>query len=106
MILYLVRHDRSVLKAKPLQGFHVGPVAPDNARPDLPTSPHAMLRAIRSPGLKYGEDTLLDYNKAPPAVAPPPNLWELDEDTRNEVQYLKASGRQFRHPCSQIYYLV
>ncbi|BBN03135.1 hypothetical protein MPTK1_2g21020 [Marchantia polymorpha subsp. ruderalis] len=67
------------------EGFHVGPVAPDNARPDLPTSPHAMLRAIRSPGLKYGEDTLLDYNKAPPAVAPPPNLWELDEDTRNEA---------------------
>ncbi|KAL2644756.1 hypothetical protein R1flu_012343 [Riccia fluitans] len=67
------------------EGFHVGPVAPDDARPDLPPSPHAMVRALRSPELRYGDDTLLDYNKSPPIKAAPPDLWDLDLEERNEA---------------------
>ncbi|KAL3687157.1 hypothetical protein R1sor_013466 [Riccia sorocarpa] len=67
------------------EGFHVGPVAPDDARPDFPPSPHAMVRALRSPELRYEDDTVLDYEKSPPIKAAPPDLWDLDQEERNEA---------------------
>ncbi|CAM6104068.1 unnamed protein product [Calypogeia fissa] len=67
------------------EGFHVGHIAPDDARPDRPDSPQAVIRTSRSPGIKYGEDCLLDYKKSPTSQDPPLLLWDLAQDSRNEA---------------------